>query len=118
MLIHHVLLRMQHLGDQQIQRKQRAGNDAQRAKSAKEVQRPAHVVEQEANRQQIKENTEGPAYAVVALTPLTVHILDRNLADRGAVPRSQRRNKPVHLAIERNVVDDLAAIRLEGSAEV
>ena len=58
-----------------------AGEDAQRAEAAEEVQRPAHVLEQEANGQQVEEDAEGAADAVVALAALAVHVPDGNLAD-------------------------------------
>ena len=50
-------------------------------KRAEEVQRAAHVFQQEANRQQIEEHAERAPDAVVALAPLAIHVLDRNLAD-------------------------------------
>ena len=51
-----------------------ARQDAQRAKAAEEVQRPAHVFQQEADRQQIEEDAEGAPDAVVALAALAVHV--------------------------------------------
>ena len=87
-------------------------------KRAEEVQRPAHVLQQEPNRQQIEEHAERAPDAVVALAALAVHVLDRNLADRRAIPARQRRNEPVHLAIQRNVLDHFMPIRLERRAEV
>ena len=82
------------------------------------MQRAAHVLEQKANGQQIEEDAEGAPDAVMALAPFAIQVADGNLADRGAIPTGQRGNEAVHLAIERNVLDHLAAIGLEGRAEV
>ncbi len=84
----------------------------------KKCRGPAHVLEQEPNRQQIEKHAESPADSVMALAAQPVHVLDRHLADRRAVPARQRRDEPVHLAVERNVVDHLAPIGLERRAEV
>ena len=51
-------------------------------------------------------------------TALAMDIADRNFAYRGAVPRCQCGNEAVQLAIQRNLIDDLAAIRFEGSSEI
>src|SRR6185437_5138501 len=95
-----------------------AAQNGQHPDAAEEVQRTAHVFEQEANRKQIEEDAEGAADAVMALASLAVHIADGNLADRGSVPACQRGNEAVHFAVKRDVLDDLSAIGLEGSSEV
>ena len=56
--------------------------------------------------------------AVVALAVLARGVGDGHLADAGAVPGGERGDEAVHLAVERNVLDDFAAIGLEGGAEV
>src|SRR5579863_2616630 len=117
-LIHHVLVRIEDLEGEQDGGDDGAGDDAQSAEAAEEMQRAAHVAEQEADGEQIEEDAEGAADAVVALAALAIHVLDRDFADGRAIPRGERGNEAVHLAVERDVLDDFAAIGLEGSAEV
>ena len=117
-LVHYMLMRVEDLHAQQNGRENAAEENAQRAKAAEEVQRPREVLEQKADGEQIEEDAEGAADAVVALAALALHVLDRNLADGGAVPAGQRGNEAMHFTVERNVVDDFAAIGLVGSAEV
>ena len=73
-------------------------------KAAEEVQRPAHVFQQESDRQQVEEHAEGAPDTIMALAPLAVHVADRNLADRCAIPTRQRGNEAVHLAVKRNAL--------------
>jgi hypothetical protein len=56
----------------------------------KKVQRPAHVAEQETDGQQVVENPQGAADAIVALAPFALHVADGNLRDRSAGPARQR----------------------------
>src|SRR5665213_2836461 len=93
-------------------------HDAQHAKPAKELKRTAHVPEQEADGQEVKKDTEGTTDAIVALAPLAVDVVDGNLGDGSSIPTGEGGNEAVHLAVERNVVDDLAAIGFEGGAKV
>ncbi len=65
-----------------------------------------------------KNDSEGAAETVVALSVFARWVRDGHLADARAIPARKRRNEAVHLAVERNVLDDLAAVRLEGGAEV
>ena len=78
----------------------------------------AHVLEKKANGKEIEEDTEGAADAVVALAGLTIDVADGNFADGSPIPTCKSRDEAVHLAIERDVLDDLAAIGLEGGAKV
>ncbi len=87
-------------------------------KAAEEMQRTRHVLQQEANRDQVEEDAEGARNAIMRLATLAVDVADRNLADGRAVGRSQRRNEAVQLAVERNFLDHFATIGLEGRAEV
>ena len=95
-----------------------SGHHAKSAEGAEEVQRPRHITEQEADGQQIEEDAEGAGDAVVGLPCRTGGIGDGYLADAGAVPGGECRNEAMHLAVKRDVLDDLAAIGLEGGAEV
>ncbi len=54
----------------------------------------------------------------MALAALAIHVADGNLADGCAVPTGEGGNEAVHLAVERNVLDDLAAIGFECGPEV
>ena len=82
------------------------------------MQRARHILQQEADRQQVEKDAKRTADAVVAFAPLTMHVLDRYFTDRRAVPAGERRNKTVHLAVKRNGVDDLAPVGFERGAEV
>src|SRR5580658_11184650 len=82
------------------------------------MQRARHVLEQEADREEIEEDAEGAAEAVVALAVLARGVRDGHFADGRAVPAGEGGDEAVHLAVERNVLDDLAAVGLEGGAEV
>src|SRR5208283_5231813 len=49
---------------------------------------------------------------------LAIYVADGYFADGRAIPRGQRRDEAVQLAIERDLFEDLAAIGFEGGAEV
>src|SRR5205085_12661262 len=70
------------------------------------------------DREQVEKYAEGTPDPVVRNAALTVHVLDRDLADGRAMPRSQRRDEAVQLAIKRNLLDQFAAIGLESRAEI
>src|SRR2546430_10660613 len=100
---------------------QKHGNETshENAKSAdrtEKVQRTRKITKQKTNRDQVKKDAEGAPDAVVRNTALTVYILDRNFTDGRAMPRGQRGNKAMHLAIERHQVDELAAVGLVSRA--
>jgi hypothetical protein len=95
-----------------------SGDHAEGTNCSKEVQRAGHVAEQEADRQQIEEHSEGAGDAVMTLSVLAGRIGDGDLADAGSIPGGERGDEAVHLAVERNVLDDFTAVRLEGRTEV
>src|SRR4051812_46992168 len=117
-VVHDVRVRVQDLQPQQHGGDDAARQNSERAEAAEEVQRAAHVLQQESNREQIKEHAEGAADAVVAPALLAHYVADGNLANRRAVPAGQRGDEAVHLAVEGNVLDHFAAIGLERGAEV
>src|ERR1700727_1291216 len=82
------------------------------------MERARHVLEQETDSQQIEEDAEGAGDTVVALAELAGRIRYGDFADAGAVTRGEGGDEAVHLAVERDVLDDLAAVGLEGGAEV
>src|SRR5690348_9912249 len=51
-------------------------------------------------------------------TAFAIHIANRNLADRGAIPRCQSRNKAMQLTVQRHLVDDLPPVGFEGGAKI
>src|ERR1035438_2887293 len=118
MLIHDIGMRLKNLHPQQHRRDQAAHHDAQHTEPAKKVHWTAHVSEKEPNCHEIEEDAERPSDSIVAPAPLTVHIPDGNFADRCAIPTGQRRDEPVHLPVERNVLDHFTAISLESRAKV
>src|SRR3981081_612099 len=87
-----------------------AAKNTEHAKSAEEVQRPGKIAQQKANRQKIEEHAEGAGDAIMRYSALAVHISDGNFANRRPVPRSQRRNKPVQLAIQRDLFENVAPV--------
>src|ERR1035437_1593661 len=115
---HQVHLWVNDLHSCQEDRHEDTPHDAQHAKPAKELKRTAHVPEQEADGQEVKKDAEGSTDAIVALAPLAVDVADGNLGDGSSIPTGEGGNEAVHLAVERNVVDDLAAIGFEGGAKV
>src|SRR6185437_8617260 len=106
------------LVDEQPERDASAREHADQAEAAEEVQRARHVLEQETNREEIEEHAKGATEAVVALAVFARGIRDRHLADGRAIPACQRGDEAMHLAVERNVLDDLTAIGFVGRAEV
>src|SRR5215472_5936010 len=95
-----------------------ACHDTHHAEATEEMQRPRKITQKEADGEEIKEYPEGPRDTVVRRAAFAVHILDRHFADRCAVPRCERRNETVQFAVERNLLQDVAAICLEGRSEV
>src|SRR5437763_16644501 len=91
---------------------------AQHPKGAEEVQRTGEITQQKADRKQIEKDAEGPSDAIVRNTALTVDVLDRNLADGGAMPRRQRGNEAMQLTIKRDLLDQFATISFKRGAEI
>ena len=85
-LIHHIDVRIKELNGQQRECHGAAGEDTQDAESAKEVQRAGHVLEQEANGHQVKEDPESAGNAVMTLAAPAVHVVDGYLANGRAIP--------------------------------
>src|SRR5215469_1173918 len=108
----------QELFQHQPARAAESARDAEHAHRSEEVQRPRQVAQQEAYRNQIEEYSERSRDPVVRHPALAVHIADRHFNDRSPVPGSQRRNKPVQFAVQRNLLQNRPPVRLEGGAEV
>ena len=92
--------------------------DAEHAEAAKEMQRAREIAQQKTDGKEIKEDTERASEIVVRSTALAVHVADGHFADGCAIPRRQRGNKAMEFAVERNLLENVAAIGLEGCAEV
>ena len=82
------------------------------------MQRARHVFQQKTNGHQVEEDPESAADPVMRFPALPDHIRDGDFADAGAIPGGEGRDEAMHLAVQGNVVDDLAAIGLEGRPEV
>jgi len=95
-----------------------AAEDTQHAEAAEKVQRARQITQQEADGQQIEKHAEGTCDAVVRNAALAVHVADGNFADRRTVPRRQRRDEAVQLAVERDLLQNVAAISLECGTEI
>src|SRR5579863_189567 len=91
---------------------------AKRSNSAKEVQRAIHVFQQEANGHQIEEHAESSRDSIMGAASGANHVFNGNLANRSTIPRCQRRNKTMQVAIQRQLLDDLPPVSLECSAEI
>src|SRR5579863_735709 len=91
---------------------------AKQAERTEEVQWAGKIPQQETNRDQIEDHAEGAGNAVVRGAALAVYVADGHFANRRAVPRGQRRDEAMQLAVERHLLQDLAAIGFEGGAEV
>src|ERR1700690_1071458 len=117
MLGHHVGL-VHEFFDAEIGGDCESAHDAKHPDRPEEVQRARQILQQEADRHQIKEHTEGSRDSVMRSAALAVHVLDGDFDDRRAVPRGQRRNEAVHLSVERNLGEDVATIGLESYSEV
>src|SRR5580658_2484159 len=95
-----------------------APEEAEQTEGSEEMQRTGKIAEQEANGDEIKENAEGAGNAVMRSAALAVHIADGNFADGCAIPRGQRRDEAVKFAVERHLVEHLAAVGFERGTEV
>ena len=104
--------------NQQEQKNREAGRAGKKTRWTEEVQRARHVAQQEADREQVEENPHGARETVVRMTSGADDIAYGNLDDLGAIPRGQRRDEAVKFTVEANVFDGLAAIDLEGGAEI
>src|ERR1700690_412497 len=76
------------------------------------------IAQKKANGDEIEEDTESAGDAVMRNAALAVDVADRHFADRCAIPRSQRRDEAVQFAVERNLIENFAAISFEGGAEI
>src|SRR5258708_7170976 len=89
-----------------------ASEDAHHTEAAKEMQRAREIAQQETDGQQIKEDTEGTGNPVVRNAAFAVDVADGHFANGGAMPGGQRGNEAVQFAIERNLLEDVAAVGL------
>src|SRR5215469_2684035 len=96
----HDVLASDDLQDQQPHREEETRNNAKRTDGAEEVQGPRHVLQQEANGEEVEEDPKGAGDTVVALTGVPRRVRDGNLADAGAVPGGKSRDEAVHLAVQ------------------
>src|SRR5215472_17629819 len=117
-MVGHVVLMSDELLDAQPRHHATTRHDAHHPEAAKEMQRARQITQEETNGEEIEEYPEGPRNPVVRSPTFAVHILDRHFADGCAVPRCERRDKAVQLAIKRNLLQDVSAICLERSPKI
>src|SRR3984893_7221247 len=82
------------------------------------MQGPGHVTHQEAYGDDVEEDSQRAGNSIVGLTARANDVFNRHFDDLGPVPRGECRNEPVHFSVQRNVFYYLAAINLEGGAEI
>src|ERR1700731_2946966 len=87
-------------------RNRKAAQDTEHSHRAEEMQGPRKIAQQEANGDEVEEDSERARDAIVRKAALPVHVADRDLNDRSPMPRSQRRNEAVQFAVERNLLQD------------
>src|SRR4051812_22862486 len=117
-MVGHDVMVVQELLREQPQRYRASCEDAAHPQCSEEVQRTGKIAQQEADRDQVEEYAEGPRYSVMRNPALTVDVADRYFADGSAVPRRQCWNEPVQLAVEGNLLQDVAAVSLECRSKV
>src|SRR4029077_19139645 len=103
---------------QQPQGDARTREDAQHAEGAEAMQRPRQGAQQEPDGDEIEKHAARPRDAVMRTSAFAIHVLDRYLADRRSVPRRQRRNEAMQLAVQGYLLQNLPPIGFEGRAEV
>src|SRR5271165_2827412 len=95
-----------------------AAENAHHTEAAEKMQRARQIAQQKADGQQVEEHAEGARNAVVRHPALAVHIADRHFADGRPMPGGQRRNEAVQFAIERYLLQNVAAVGFERGPEV
>src|SRR5579864_6886904 len=82
------------------------------------MKRTGHVTQEKSNRHQVEKYPKCTRNVVVRRSVLPVVVLNWYFTDRGPVERSQRRDEPVHFAIERQLPEQVAPVCFEGRAEI
>src|SRR5215469_16507749 len=82
------------------------------------MQRAAQVFQQKANRHEVKKDTERARNAVVGRAAFAIDVFDRYFADGSSMPRGQRGYEAMQFAVERDLLENLAAIGLESGPEI
>ena len=85
---------------------------------AEEVDGPLGVALVEADQDQVEHDVEGAAEAVLGPAGGPGPVVDHQLGDPGALPGGEDRDEPVHLAVEPDPLEHLAAVGLHRAAEV
>src|SRR5690242_3585160 len=109
---------MKHFLRRQPECNQGARNDPGRSKRAEEVEWTREISQQKANGGQVKKDAKSTRNPVVGGSTLTGDITNRDFAHRSPIPRSQRWDEAVQLAVKRYLVDDFAPISFERRAEI
>jgi hypothetical protein len=114
----HNVLAGEDFEDQEPHGQARSGAHAESAECPEEVQWASHVAEKETDGEQVEEDADGARETVVGLPCCSRRVGDGHFADAGTEPGGERGDEPMHFAVQGDVLDDFAAIGLEGGAEV
>src|SRR6056297_3154197 len=87
--------------------------EKQQSNRTQQVQRALSVIGQEIDGQQIQKSFHNAADAIFRRTMFTWPMMHDNFADGPAARGCQHRHKPMHLAIQVNLVENLAAVALK-----
>ena len=88
------------------------------AEEPEDLDRAGPVAHQELDRQEIEQDAYHAPQAVLRHAPAPRPVADRQLADGGAHPAAQGGQEAVHLPVQGHVLEDLAAVDLEGAPVV
>src|ERR1700674_3068852 len=91
-----------------------SAEDAQHPQGAKKVQGTCQISQQKPNRDQVEKYAEGARDSIMRSSAFAVDVTNRDFNDRRSIPRCQRWNEAVQLAIKRNLFEHLPAIGFEG----
>src|SRR5581483_8160633 len=90
----------------------------QQSQWSEEMQRPCREVEQKLDAQKIQKHVQRSRDAIVRLTVLAGRGVDGDLRNPRSGPGCESRDETVEFAVELNALNCVAAIRLEGRAEI
>jgi hypothetical protein len=98
-MLDHDVGMMQEFLHQQPARDSASAENTQHSQGSEKVQRTRQVSQQEANRNQVKEHAESARNSIVRSPTLAVNVTNWHFANRSSIPRGQRWNEAVQLAI-------------------
>ena len=87
----------------------KAKTHRRQAGGAEDVHRPGQVAVEELHRHQVEDDADGPGQVVFRLAGDARMMAHRHLGEEAAVLLGQHRHEAVHLAVERQVLGQVAA---------